>query len=165
MDALRRGLWALLLLARRALDLVRPRIVGWRSVTNNTNYDDYHFDLQPGAGRFEEGSPNTAGIFGLGAAIDLLLEIGIEAIAQRVLALTDRIVEGLRERGAEVVSPRGPGESSGIVAFRIPQEEPKATVQRLQAKGVFVVARRGCVRASPHFYNDEGDLDRLLAAL
>jgi selenocysteine lyase/cysteine desulfurase len=150
--------------ARRALELVRPRVVGWRSVVDNTDFDTYHTELQPGAGRFEEGTPNTGGIFALGAAIDLLLEIGVEAIGRRVLELTDRLVAGLAARGAECLSPRG-AEASGIVSFRLPDEPVGRTVARLRARRVFVVARRGGVRASPHFYNDEDEIDRLLAAL
>jgi selenocysteine lyase/cysteine desulfurase len=151
--------------ARRALDLLTPRVVGWRSVSENRNFDEYHLQLQAGAGRFEEGTTNTAGIFGLGAAIDLLLEVGIEDIGQRVLALTDRLVEGLRGRGASVRSPRSEGHASGIVSFTLPDQAPDATARRLVSHGVFVVARRGGVRASPHFYNSEEEIDRLLAIL
>ncbi len=151
--------------SKRVLDLLTPRVVGWRSVTQNRDFDRLHLDLQPGAGRFEEGTPNTAGIFGLGAAVNLLLEIGVEAIGRRVLELTDRLVEGLVERGARVLSPRSPGEASGIVSFRHGDGDPEHTARRLRKQQVFVVARRGGVRASPHFYNDESDLDRLLAAL
>ena len=151
--------------ARRALELVKPRVVGWRSVVDNTDFDTYRRELQPRAGRFEEGTPNTAGIFALGAAIDLLLELGIDAIAARVLALTDRLAAGLRERGAVCLSPRERGEASGIVSFQLPDEPIARTVTRLRARRIFVVARRGGVRASPHFYNDEAEIDRLLAAL
>jgi len=151
--------------AQRSLELLRPRVVGWRSVANNLDFDSYHMELQPNAGRFEEGTPNTPGIFALGAAIDLILEIGIEFIGPRVIELTDHLVEGLRERGAEILSPRDDDEKSGIVAFHCPGEEPKATVRRLRAAQVFTVARRSAVRASPHFYNDVRDLERLFAAL
>ncbi len=151
--------------AQRMLEQLAPRVIGWRSVADNRNYDDYHTELQPSAGRFEEGTPSTAGIFGLGAAIDLLLELGIERVAERVLALTDRLVEGLRARGAQLASPRGPGEASGIVAFTVSGEPPKRTVGRLRAEGIFVVARRGAVRASPHFYNSEDEIDALLTRL
>ena len=151
--------------SKRVQDLITPRIVGWRSVRNNRDFDTYHMDLQPGAGRFEEGSPNTPGIFALGAAIDLLLELDVSAIGERVLALTDRLVSGLRNRGAELRSPRGPGEASGIVSFVIPGQSPADTVRRLRAERIFVIERRGGVRASPHFYNSEDEIDRLLAAL
>jgi selenocysteine lyase/cysteine desulfurase len=151
--------------ARRALDLLTPRVIGWRSVSENWNFDEYHLQLQAGSGRFEEGTTNTAGIFGLGAAIDLLLEVGIEDIGQRVLALTDRLVGGLRGQGASVLSPRSEGRASGIVSFTLPDQAPAATARRLVSHGVFVVARRGGVRASPHFYNSEEEIDRLLAIL
>jgi len=151
--------------ASRALELVRPRIVGWRSVAHNHDFDVYQTELQAGAGRYEEGSTNTPGIFALGAAIDLVLELGIDAIAERVLGLTDRLVEGLRSRGAELRSPRDAGQASGIVSFRLPGSDPAATKQRLRAAGIHVAARRGGVRASPHFYNSEAEIDQLLAAL
>ncbi len=151
--------------ASRALEYLTPRIVGWRSVTANQDFDRYHLDLQPTAGRFEEGTPNTAGIFALGAAVDLLLELGIDSVEERVGALTDHLVRGLRERGATIESPREPGLASGIVAFTLGDEAPKATARRLRRAGVFVVARRGCVRASPHFYNSSAELDELVAAL
>jgi selenocysteine lyase/cysteine desulfurase len=151
--------------AKRSLALLTPRVVGWRSVTDNQDFDSYHMELQPNAGRFEEGTPNTPGIYALGAAIDLLLEIGVDAIGRRVLALGEQLVQGLAERGAEILSPRGEGEASGIISFRLPGEEPADSVRRLLAQGVVTAARRGGVRASPHFYNDTDDLDRLLHAL
>jgi cysteine desulfurase/selenocysteine lyase len=151
--------------SKRVQELVTPRIIGWRSVQNNLDFDTYHMDLQASAGRFEEGTPNTPGIFALGAAIDLLIELDVSAIGERVLALTDRLVDGLRARGAEVRSPREPGEASGIVSFAIADQSPRDTVRRLRAKRIFAIERRGGVRASPHFYNSEDEIDRLLTAL
>ncbi|MEE2679593.1 MAG: aminotransferase class V-fold PLP-dependent enzyme [Myxococcota bacterium] len=151
--------------APAVLDRLAPRIIGWRSVTDNTDYDRYHMDLQPTAGRFEEGTPNTPGIFALGAAIDLLLELGVDAIGERVLELADELSTALEARGATLLSPRSPHERSGIVSFRWLDEDPKRTAARLQQAGVFCAVRRGGVRASPHFYNGPSDLDRLLAAL
>ncbi len=151
--------------ARHRVESLTPRVVGWRSVTGNDDYDRYHMELQPGAGRFEEGTPNTGGIFALGAAIDLLRELEIEKIEARVLALTDRLALGLSERGARILSPRGEAERSGIVSFVLPPEAPEQTTARLRERGVVVATRRGGVRASPHFYNDESDLEALLSAL
>jgi selenocysteine lyase/cysteine desulfurase len=150
---------------RSLISRLAPRVVGWRSVTDNEDFDRYHLELQPGAGRFEEGTPNTGGIFALGAAIDLLLELGVDAIGKRVLELTDELCEALEARGAEIASPRRPGQASGIVAFTLGDEAPARTAARLRASGVFVVDRRGCVRASPHFYNLSEELERLVRAL
>ena len=138
--------------------------MGWRNVADNRDFDTYQTQLSASAVRFEEGTPNTPGIFALGAAIDLLLELSVEAIDARVRFLTDRLVAGLEARGATVVSPRG-AEASGIVAFRLGDEPPRRTLGRLLSRDVAVAARRGCVRASPHFYNDTSEIDALLAAL
>ncbi len=150
---------------RGLLDRLRPRIVGWRNVADNRDFDTYQSELQESAVRFEEGTPNTPGIFALGGALDLILELGIDAIAARVLGLTDLLADGLAERGATVLSPRAPGETSGIVSFRWGDEAPERTAARLRRAGVFCVARRGGVRASPHFYNEEAEIAGLLAAL
>ncbi len=151
--------------SRRVRDLLTPHTLGWRSVADNQDLDRYQRELHPSAVRFEEGTPNTPGIFALGAAIDLLLEIGVDSIGARVLALTDHLVEGLRARGAELRSPRGRGEASGIVSFAMPYEAPAQSVRRLRARRIFTVVRRGGVRASPHFYNTPEELDQLLELL
>jgi selenocysteine lyase/cysteine desulfurase len=151
--------------AKRVLDRVQPRIVGWRSVARDHDFDTYQTELKANAGRFEEGTPNTAGIFGLGAAIDLALELGIDAIALRVLELSKSLANSLAAHGARLLSPQSDPLRSGIVSFRWRDEEPARTAARLRVQGVFVVARRGGVRASPHYYNHDSDLERLLSAL
>ena len=145
-------------------DRLAPRVIGWRNVPDNRDFDTYQTGLQPSAVRYEEGTLNTPGIFALGAALDLTLELGVPAIWGRVHELTEALVEGLRGRGATVLSPRG-AEASGIVSFRLGDEPPRRTAGRLIQAGVLVVARRGGVRASPHYYNDERELDALLSAL
>lgn len=151
--------------ARRALESLRPRLVGWRSVADPHDFDRYQRELRPGAVRFEEGTPNVPGIFALGAAIDLLLELGVDAIGERVLELTDHLANALEAHGATVLSPRAPTERSGIVSFTWRDEDPRHTAARLRARHIFVATRRGGVRASPHFYNREDELERLVAAL
>lgn len=151
--------------ARERIAELTPRVVGWRSVTDNTDYDRYHLELQPGAGRFEEGTPNTGGIFALGAAIDLTLAQGVDRIAERVLGLTRDLAERLDARGVRVLSPRGDADRSGILSFVKDGEDAKATAARLRAQGIVVAARRGGVRASLHAWNDASDLERLVAAI
>jgi selenocysteine lyase/cysteine desulfurase len=149
---------------RGMLERLAPRTLGWHNVARPRDYDCYQTELRGDAGRVAEGTWNTAGIFALGAAIDLLLELGVEAIARRVLQLTDRLVEGLRARGAALLSPRGSA-ASGIVSFRLANEAPAQTVERLHGQRIHTAMRRSAVRASPHFYNDESEVDALIEAL
>lgn len=119
-----------------------------------------------GAARLECGMLNGAGLMGLGAAADLLLETGIAAIAEHILDLNQRLLEGLRRRGYEILADGRPATAlSGITSFRRPGLDPADLLQRLQAAGVLVSHRGNCVRVSPHGYNTAEEMDRLLAAL
>ena len=153
-----------LYISRRVADRVQSVLHGWKSVTHADVYLPYHFEPRPDAAKFEPGSPSVLGTYALGAAIDLLLEIGPEHIEHRVFELTDRLADGLRRRGAEIVSPWGDDERSGIVVFRL-GDDPKRLCTELIRQGFIVRVRGGGIRIAPHFYNSEDDIDRLLAAL
>jgi selenocysteine lyase/cysteine desulfurase len=145
---------ALFYCARRVRDLIDAERAGVHAES-------------PGAldARLLDGSENPAALFALGAAIDLILECGVEAIAARVLELARRLAEGLPRAGAELVGSRGSGATSGIVAFRNAAEPAARTIARLRARNIAVSEFGGAVRASPHFYTSEREIDAFLAAL
>jgi len=153
-----------LYISRRVAERVHSVLHGWKSVTDADTYLPYHFNPRPDAAKFESGTPPQLGIHALGAAIDLLLEIGPANIAARLLAITDRFAEGLRARGADIVSPWEPAARSGIVVFRL-GDDPQRLSTALNHRGFIVRVRGGGIRVAPHFYNDEEDVDRFLAAL
>ena len=151
---------------RELIGHLRPSCVGWICMRNAMDFGTYQFEFLDDARRFDSGSYNLAGIHGLGAAIELLLEAGIEPICRHVLALTDRLVEGLRDKGYRVISSRRPGEASGIVAFTSDLHDHEKLQQHLQKEYRIVIAlREGRLRASPHFYNTTEEIDQLLDAL
>ena len=153
-----------LFISRRVVDRLQSVLHGWKSVRNPEIYLPYHFEPRPDAAKFEPGSPSMLGVHALGAAIDLLLEVGPQNIEARLMELTDRLAAGLRTRGAEIVSPWGAGERSGIVVFRL-GSDPDALCAELLRRGFIVRVRSAGIRVAPHFYNNEGDIDRLLTAL
>jgi selenocysteine lyase/cysteine desulfurase len=118
-------------------------------------------------------------MLGFGAAIGVLLEVGVENVWARVESLTDRLCAGLSSRGYRVFSPRGAGQKSGIVTFEPPGMSPtagprgrpvehaglKKIVAELEKQGIIIVVREGRLRASPHFYNTDEQIDRLIASL
>lgn len=153
-----------LFVSRRVADRIGSVLHGWKSVTNADTYLPYHFDPRPDAAKFEPGSPSVLSTYALGAAIDLLLEVGSQRIERRLMELTDRLGAGLRARGAEIISPWGAGERSGIVVFRL-GNDPQRLCADLVGKGFIVRVRSGGIRVAPHFYNNEDDIDRLLSTL
>lgn len=151
--------------SRRIMDQVHPATVGWASVARPNDFFNLELALAPSARRYEDGTPNTAGIAGLAAALALLHQVGMGAISDRIKYLTDLMVEGLRERSYSVLSPRGGGEWSGLVTFSlggIPPDEVKAKMQQAR---IFCTVRGDTCRWSPHFYNNEDDVACALAAL
>ena len=145
---------------------LKPVMAGWLCMKDATNYGNYHFEFVNTACRFDTGSYNLAGIYALGASIELFLSIGIDKIAEHVTMLTDRLVRGLRDKGYRIVSSRRPGESSGIVAFVSDAHDHQAIQQHLEGEHRVVIAvREGRLRASPHIYNTLEEIDQLLDLL
>ena len=128
------------------------------------NFSAIDFRLKPHAGRWESGSLNVAGITALGASIELLLEIGVDAVAERVLELTDYLCRFLGDSPHfEVFSSRVPGERSSIVSVAFRSPAAVAEKQRACREARIVVNKRaGRLRVSPHFYNSFEEIDRLV---
>lgn len=145
---------------------LRPTSLGWMSMKDPFNFERYQFEFAESARRYDAGSYNLVGIFGLGGAIDLIREIGLENISRRLLHLTDRLTTGLRDRGYRVVSARSPTESSGIVAFFSDRHDLFEVQKHLEGEHRIVIAvRAGRLRASPHFYTTEREIDQLIETL
>ena len=111
------------------------------------------------------GTLNTIGCYGLRAAIEFIEGVGVDRIGPKVQALGDRIAEGVRSRGYEVLGTRTRENGAGIVSFRKTGEDSAAIVARLASRRMVTAARAGWVRASPHFYITEPEIDAMLALL
>lgn len=147
---------------RERLDVIEN---GWTNINRHGRFLECEIDLLPDSRRFEAGSLNTNGIYGARAAIDLLLEIGIDAIAEEVIRLASILADRLEQVGWRVASPRPI--ASGIVGAIPPgvEESLLRWHRRLEEHGIVCAPREGMLRFSPHFYNDDGEIDRVIDAL
>ncbi len=152
---------------RELIDHTRPLMLGWMNVINADQYGTYHYILKSDAGRFECGTYNVPGLLALKGALELLFtRAGLDAITPRVKLLTDRLTERLRGKGYHVISPRMDDQWSGIVSFASPTHDHEAIVRTLRKDQRTEIAfREGRLRASPHFYNTERQIDRLVERL
>ena len=89
--------------------------------------------LRPDARRYECGTLNTVGCYGLKAAIELLLEIGTETISEALHGLADDIVAAAQAKGYEVLVPRTRHTGSGIVSYRHPTADCRPILDQLKA--------------------------------
>ncbi|SFN20850.1 Selenocysteine lyase/Cysteine desulfurase [Pseudonocardia ammonioxydans] len=151
-------------LSERAMEELQPSTVGWLSVE-----DPFAFAPQPrlsaSASRFESGTENAAGIAGLGAAADLVLELGRDRVERSVLGAADALADTLRAAGLAVHRPGPPARHSGIVLASPADGSGAALHERLRAGGVVCSLRAGGVRLAPHHFTRPDDLDRVRAAL
>ncbi len=126
--------------------------------------------------KFEGGTPIIAGAIGLGAAIDFLNEIGLEAIAEHERRLVQYALERLNE--IEGLNVYGPQERSGLVTFNVDDIHPHDVATVLDSEGIAVRAGHHCAqplmrwldvtataRASFYLYNTEEDIDKLVDGL
>lgn len=156
---------AVLYVRRKWLDLIEPNEFGWMNPASHGDYASRDMTLRSDAGRFECGTLNTAGCFGLRAAIEFLLEIGVENIATAVIELADQLQAGVRRKGYIVMTERTPETASGIVTFRHPSLDCRSLVSDLERDGVLAAPRQGWVRMSPHFYISPEDVEQVLRVL
>jgi selenocysteine lyase/cysteine desulfurase len=151
---------------RELIERTRPLMVGWMNVINALEYGSYDYTLRPDAGRFECGSHNVGGLLALKASVELLSSVGIGMIAQRIRELTDRLIEGLQSKGYAILSPRDKWQWSGIVSFASEVHDHEKVFHALRREHHTEIAiREGRLRASPHFYNTEAQIDALVAHL
>jgi selenocysteine lyase/cysteine desulfurase len=152
---LRRGLW----------EQLDPPFVGWKSTEDAIAFDARTIPLANAARRLEYSTPAYAAGAALTAAVDYLLDLGIENVLDHDLALAAELREGLERLGAEVLTPAEDDRRAGIVIARFPGHEGGAVAGALADAGVIVSPRLGAVRFSLHHFNDSSDVDRALAAL
>jgi selenocysteine lyase/cysteine desulfurase len=139
--------------------------VGTDTVVESHNYLDYRFEPKSDASRFEFSTPNVNDWVYLLASLRLLREIGFENIRQRIGHLNAYLRAGLEQKGLHLRGSEKVEEQSGIVAFwREDLDAPEET-RRLASQDIVVAARDGAIRISPHVFNNEEDIDRLLKAL
>jgi selenocysteine lyase/cysteine desulfurase len=144
---------------------VAPVEFGYTNVARYADYSTRDMTLRPDAGRYECGTLNTIGCYGLTAAIEFLLKVGVGLVAPAVQALGDRIAAGVATKGYEVLGPRTPETAAGIVSFRKPGVDSAEIVDRLKKRGIVAANRSGWVRTSPHFYISPEEIDRMIEAL
>ncbi|HEX8354479.1 MAG TPA: aminotransferase class V-fold PLP-dependent enzyme [Pyrinomonadaceae bacterium] len=152
-------------LSRELLSQTRPRAVSWMSVEDPFAMRNDSYKLRAdAAARAETGCPHFAGIFALGEAARQALEIGVEEIERRALAVNRHLTERLSAAGWEVLSPLG-DEALRSAETLVRAEDPAAAVRHLSRRSVAVTIKPEGFRAATHFFNDESDVARLVSAL
>ncbi len=142
-------------------DLLQLRQFGWHMVEDYKNFNTTEWEMAKTARRFECGSPNMLGVYGLNASVKLLLKQGISEIEQKVLDNTAFLLQQLNAHDTiEVLSEQQA--YAGIVVFHPVQTDTNALFQHLYQQDIICAPRGGGIRFSPHFYTPRAQLEKAL---
>lgn len=155
-----------LYLSDRARERIQPTLVGWVSVQNPDDYDNFEQPWNRGTLAWETGTASSALIHGLKASLDLLTTIGTQNIWDYLEQLTDYLCERLPSNNYQILSSRERRQKSQIVCIEHRHGlSPMEIYRRLAEKHVITAPRGNRLRIAPHFYNTTEDIDHLITAL
>jgi cysteine desulfurase / selenocysteine lyase len=152
-------------------DALRPGVFGWHNVRCPNYVAQERIVHPPDARRYEAGSANLIGLAGLHAATELLLEIGVDNIARELLRKRAWLIPALQAKGYTIIGADSPAQNaSAIVSFHRPGLDLAALHAKLAAANIITSLRSDragnrYIRLSPHFYNADFELDRVLECL
>lgn len=152
-------------LSRELMERSRPRAIGWLSMVDPYADSNNEIHLRhDAAARTELGCPHFAGMFALGASVEMIGAVGIKNIEQRVLALNQFLTTRLIESGWKVLSPIA-NESTRSAETLVAADDPAGLVTKLAEQKIIVTKKPEGIRVATHFFNNEADIERLIEAL
>lgn len=150
---------------------LRPPVFGWHNVECPDYVAQEQITYKSDARRFEVGTHNLMGIVGMRAAMEMLMELGIENIAAELLRKRAWLIPALQQKGFTVLhADAKPENASGIISFYQPGADMKAIHKKLDEAKITTSLRtdrsgRDYIRVSPHFYNTDAELQRMIETL
>ena len=160
-----------LFVRKSAQEFLKPPVYGWHNVRCPNYVAQETIVYPPDARRYEAGTDNLLGLVGLKAALELLLEVGVENISRELLRKRAWLIPALQAKGYTVLqSGAAERNASSIISFFRAGVDMPAVHQKLEAAGVVTSLRvdrlgRQYIRVSPHFYNTDSELEKFLGEI
>jgi kynureninase len=153
-----------LYVAPRLQDRLRPRVTGWRAHARPFAFEDAPIDYAKGAERFLHGTPGVPALHAAQAGYDVVAALGVGAIRTKSLRQTRLLLDLAREHGLRTRTPEEPDRRGGMAILDVPHGE--AVTRELMRREVLVDHRPGAgIRVSPHFYNTDDEVRRVVAEI
>jgi cysteine desulfurase/selenocysteine lyase len=161
----------LMYVRREVQDRINPALYGWHNVRCPDFIAQEQIKFRQDARKYEAGTHNLLGVVGIMAAMEMLLETGIENIAAELLRKRAWVVPELVKKGYSVLNAdAAPENASAIISFHKPGQDMKTLHAQLEGAKIMSALRTDRsgshhVRLSPHFYNTDAELQRVLELL
>jgi selenocysteine lyase/cysteine desulfurase len=154
---------AFLYVRRALIERLEPLVTGWFGRVDPFAFTLEPLDWSPTARRFEAGTPPVPNAYAAAAGLGLLQQIGLDVVERQVSRLVSRFADGARARGFDVATPADPARRGPLVVVR--STDAAELVRRLDGRGIIASSRGTGLRVSFHAYNNDEDVDAVLAAL
>lgn len=148
---------------QQLIESLRPTMTGWFAQENIGAMDHTRNQPARNARRFETGTPPVANTYAAEAGIRILQGVGMENVESRIESLIEAIILRAQEAGYRIITPLAPERHGAMI--NIACSDAERMVARLEDVNVVASCRDSALRVSPHFYNNEEDIDRLFAEL
>jgi len=148
-------------------DLLEPLAIGGESAMI---YDENKLSYKDLPEKFQTGFRNYVGMIGLESSVCYLLQFGMQNIRTKVIKLANQLRDELsKTSGVTLYGPADPEKRTSIVSFNIEGHEPQTIVERLEKQNIVLSVReileKKLVRASPHLFNTESEMEAVINAL
>ena len=153
--------------SRKSSSLLEPVSIGGESAMI---YDENKLAFKDIPEKFQTGFRNYAGIIGLESSANYLLEFGLDNIRKKNRCLSNMLREELSGiKGVTLYGPQDPDDRTSIVSFNIEGMDPRTVVEKLEKMDIVLAVReifeKKIVRASPHFFNTQSEISRVIEAI
>ncbi len=146
------------------LATLRPKVTGWFAGQQPFAFDLENFTLREDAYRLMNGTPGVASLYAIQPGVDIINQVGVEAIRAKSMRQTALLIELAEAQGYEIVSPRQPEQRAGTVTIRPP--EAYAVSRELLARNIVIDYREGAgIRVAPHFYNTDDEIRQTIETI
>lgn len=152
--------------SKEAMRKLKTVFSGWMGVDWNLDFSLLQkYSLKPfsDARKFEFGSYPYHAIRGFEKALEMIHEIGVKNIERHVINLTNILLEYLKESSYTIMSSLEQTQRSGIVLFK--RKDNAHLMRKLEEENIVISMREGGIRVSPHFFNDENEIKKLIIVL
>ena len=148
-------------------DKVNPTFIGTGSIKYDfKNFLSYKLDFKEDGTAYENSTVNCLGMIGLESSVDLFMKLGVENIFSYILNLIDVFIEELKDSDYRIESDLSPEHRSNIILFSHTDKSKNEFIHReLEKKNIFISYREGYLRLSPHIFNNEQDIKKLIDEL
>ncbi len=151
---------AFLYVRKEVAEQLQPAMTGWFARVNPFNFDATVLDYAEGARRFNGGTPPVLAAFAARGGMDLIDEVGLPRIEQRILELSTYTIEGVKRRGLPLGSPDDVSRKGASTAIHV--GDSHAAEVYLMERGIIASARGEMIRLAPHFFSTESEIDAAL---